>query len=260
MASRHFRNLVTLTLALFSVLILSLGCTVAQDDGSLSRVRSSGKLTIGIDPSYPPLAALDAQGRPVGYEIDLATAISERIGVSPDFVSIDVGGIVDALLARKIDVIVAGLSPDAGYGRRVVFSRPYFNDGQIVIAREAYLTNLSTLSGRTVAVESGSNGDLELRKRGSLLANMRVSSFATIDLALEAVRLDKADAAVADAVTALAYAHRNTGMVTGDPFTDEEYGVVARSSDNSMMDAINRAIEGLDREGYLDALQAKWLR
>ena len=245
-----------------AALVVFGSCQVSQGERSLARVQSTGKLIVGVDPSYPPFAAIDNQGQPDGYEIDLAKEIARRLGVTPGFVGIDVGGIVDALIARKIDVIISGLSPYPEYAKQLAYSHPYFNGGQVLVVAPGGPHSFTQLAGRTVGVESGSTGDLETRKRAQQIKDLKIKSYTTAEAAIDDLRAGFLDGAVTDVLTARQYLSHNTAdlSIVEPPFTDESYVVASRRADLSLAAEINRILADLEREGYLKYLAERWLR
>ena len=244
-----------------AVLVMFWGCQAPQEERSLARVKASGKLIVGVDPSYPPFAALDGRGQPIGYEIDLAKEVSRRLGVAPGFVGMDFGGIVDALIARKVDVIISGLSPYPAHAKQLAYSRPYFNAGQVLVVTSGYPLTLAGLAGRMVGVESGSTADLEMRQRAGQIDYLQVKSYTTPEAAMEDVRAGRLDAAATDVLTAREYLARNAGLnIAGPPFTDDPYVIASRRGDRSLAAEINRILDDLEREGFLNDLAERWLK
>ncbi|GIW11417.1 MAG: hypothetical protein KatS3mg061_2474 [Dehalococcoidia bacterium] len=127
--------------------------------------RLQGVLRIGIDPSYPPIAALDGRGNLVGLDVDVAVELARRLGVRPEFVGMDLGGIFDALLQRRFDIIISGIPPLPEYAREVIYSQPYLNAGLVLLvpAGSATLRTPPELRG-VVAVEVGGQAEAEARQ------------------------------------------------------------------------------------------------
>jgi putative lysine/arginine/ornithine/histidine/octopine transport system substrate-binding protein len=86
-------------------------------------------LRVAVDASYPPLAAVGADGELWGLEVDLSRTLAQRLGLELELRNTDVGGGLDALIGDQYDAILAGLSRSADLEDRVAFSRPYFDDG-----------------------------------------------------------------------------------------------------------------------------------
>lgn len=254
-----------MSLALVGVILSCLVACEGQDaqpDVSLERVRQSGRLVIGIDPSYPPFESYDERGQLVGFDVDLANDLAGRLGAQPSFVAIDIGGIIDALIAKKIDVIISSLLPYPEYTKQVSYSQAYFNAGQVLVVREGTtdIDGLEDLKGKVVALESGSGGDLEMSKRAKSIERLTIRPEMTAQQALTSVREGRADAAVVDAISALEYQRSQGGLsVVGDPLTDEPFVIAVRRKDQALLKEIERILTDLRDEGGLELLREKWL-
>ena len=84
------------------------------------------KITIATEGAYAPFNYLDERGEVQGFEIDLAAAMCERIGVACEFVVQDWDGIIPGLLAQKYDAIIASLYITDERRERIAFSEKYY--------------------------------------------------------------------------------------------------------------------------------------
>ncbi len=208
-----------LMLAALSWLLLRGG----GDDGTLERVHATGELRVGLDASFPPFESLDAEGRVIGFDADLARAISETLGADPVFVNVGFDGLYDALLAGRVDVVISGLPYDPRWTQDVIYSQPYFNAGQLLVVRadDRLAAGIQSLVGRTVAVEWGSLADMEARRLRQTAEGMETLPQPTAQ----------------DALTAL---------------------VPGQAKSRRLAQTINDALTGLHESGALDVLRAKW--
>jgi ABC-type amino acid transport substrate-binding protein len=231
------------------------------DDGALERVQSSRVLRVGLDASFPPFETLDAAGEVSGLDADLARALAARLGAEPAFVNIGFDGLYDALLADKIDVVISGLPYDPRRTRDVIYSPPYFNAGQVLVARagDTALDGSQALAGRTVAVEWGSQADMEARRLKQTVAGLTILSRPTAQDALQALAAGQADAAIADGVSARQFMQSNAGQVRlVETLTDESYVIASRARSRRLAEAIDQALLELRESGELDRLLARW--
>lgn len=79
-------------------------------DASLTEVEDNGKLVVGLDPAFPPMGFTDEDQKIVGYDIDVAKEVCERIGVEPEFTPIDWETKEQELNTKGIDCIRNGFS------------------------------------------------------------------------------------------------------------------------------------------------------
>jgi ABC-type amino acid transport substrate-binding protein len=248
----------------FVLLLAMAGLILARgrgDDGALERVQSDRVLRVGLDASFPPFESLDTAGEVIGVDADLARALAARLGAEPAFVNIGFDGLYDALLADKVDVVISGLPYDPRRTRDVIYSPPYFDAGQVLVARagDTALSGSQALAGRTVAVEWGSQADMEARRLKQTVDGMTILSRSTAQDALQALAARQADAAIADGVSARQFMRPNAGQVrVVETLTDEPYVIASRARSRRLAEAINQALLELRESGELDRLLARW--
>lgn len=248
-------------------LLLLFAFLPTKDDGSLERIRSSGLLRVGVDASFPPFAWLDVNGIPTGYEIELAEHVAAHMGVRAQIINLAFDGLYAALQAGRVDMIVSGLTYDERRTREVIYSEPYFDAGQLLIASlKAQDNMLATddinrlLGGRRVAVEWGSMGDMKARQLQGDVAQYSILTYPSAQEALVALASGEADVAIVDAVSAYQFmtAHPNKMRIVG-PLTHEPYVIATSARSPRLATAINTALETLRRTGILDHLRERWL-
>jgi ABC-type amino acid transport substrate-binding protein len=246
------------------LLLAAVGLSLARgraDDGALERVQSDRVLRVGLDASFPPFETLDTTGEVTGADADLARALAARLGAEPTFVNLGFDGLYDALLAGRVDVIISGLPYDARRTQDVIYSPPYFNAGQVLVARagDTALSGSQALASQTVAVEWGSQADMEARRLKQTVAGLTILSRPTAQDALQALAAGQADATIADSVSAHQFMRSNTGQVrVVEALTDEPYVIASRARSRRLAEAINQALLELRQSGELDRLLARW--
>ncbi len=230
-----------------------------QDDGTLAAIQRRGTLRVGLDASFPPFESLDAEGRIIGLDADIAHALAADLGVEAQFVNIGFDGLYDALLARRVDIIISGLPYDPHWTEDVAYSRPYFNAGQVLVTRadETSINTISDLAGHTVAVEWGSQADMEGRQLAEEIESLTMLRQPTAAEALEAVFNHQAEAAIVDAVSGVSAFPRGLNIVTY--LTDEWYVAAVHLESRALLEAINQPLTRLEETGQMAEMQARWL-
>jgi polar amino acid transport system substrate-binding protein len=276
----------TLYIALLVVLLVLLVpllwfFLVPRDDGSLAEIRRRGTLRVGLDASFPPFETLDANGQIVGLDVDIARAIAADLGVEAEFVNIGFDGLYDALLARQVDLIISGLPYDPRWTEDVAYTSNYFNAGQVLVTRadDQTIKSVEDLDGRTIAVEWGSQAEMEARwlseeierKTSEVSETSEVSvkllRQETATAALDAVLAGQADAAIVDAPSALnvlspslSQEDRGGGLKIVTYLTDEWYAAAVHIQSQELLAVVNRTLAQLEADGEMAKLEAKWFK
>lgn len=234
--------------------------------GVLMRTRPAGEafpygvLRIGIDPSTPPLAFIaDDQLR--GLEIDLGTALGERLGLPVQFVSIGFDGLYDALRADQVDAVISQLIVNPLRTGDVLYSRPYYDAGLVlVIPPGSDIRSMRDLPGHRLAVEFGSAADAEARLWLRRLHPFEQAPYEFPNAAVNAVQRGLADAALLDFTTARQYLREfptwpaHTLTVTHVP-----YAIAVSRQRPLTWREIERALASLIADKTLETLINRWL-
>lgn len=128
-------------------------------DGSLEKIKQAGKLKLGLDDSFPPMGYRDAETNSiVGYDIDLAKEVCQRIGVELELVPIDWNSKELELSSGKIDCIWNGMTITDERKEKMNMSDPYMNNRQVVVTLKSKgISKLSDLAGKTAVLQQGSS-------------------------------------------------------------------------------------------------------
>ncbi|PDW04703.1 ABC transporter substrate-binding protein [Candidatus Viridilinea mediisalina] len=239
----------------------SSGSGGAALDPVWASVRAQGTLRIAVDVGFRPFA--DQHGSElVGYDIDLARAIAERLGLRVEFVPTGFDALYDSLTSGRADMIASALpyAPEQGYRAR--FSHFYFDAGQVLVVPSAAPNhNPTDLAGRVVGVALGSEGDtLARRMLGDGGHFQLIADYNTPDEALEALRREQLDAVITDNVSALSAVQHTPGLRIDRALTSEPFALGLPRAAFQLEAEVNRALTQLRHEGFLEELNQRWLR
>jgi ABC-type amino acid transport substrate-binding protein len=232
---------------------------LSRDDGTLADIQQRGTLRVGLDASFPPFEMIDANDRIVGLDVDIGRAIAADLGVEAEFVNIGFDGLYDALLARRVDIIISGLPYDPRWTQDVAYTRNYFNAGQMLVtkAENDAINAVEDLAGRTVAVEWGSQADMEGRRLAGEIEGLTLLRQPSAADALEALFSGQADAAIVDGVSGVSAFPRGLKVVTY--LSDDWYVAAVHRESEALLAAVNKSLAGLEESGQMAAMQARWL-
>jgi polar amino acid transport system substrate-binding protein len=244
------------------VLVLCLAACTRSDD-SWDRVLEAGVLHVGMDASFPPFEVIAADGTLIGFDVDLARELGRRLGVEVQFVAnLPYDGLYDALAVGRVDAVVSALVVDPARMADFAYSTSYFDGGQVLVVRTGGpgIQEMADLSAHTLAVELGTQGDMEARKWARRLLDLTVVPYQTAAEALAAVAAGKADGALVDHVSALAGVTTEGGLiVVGESVVGEPYAVAVRRESHRLLRAIDEVLAEMEADGAVEELIAEWL-
>lgn len=268
-----YLNAVCLLILLVTTLLA--GCARPRDP-SLARVQQAGVLRVGLDPSWPPFEYVDpASNEVAGLDVDLARAIGRELGVEVRFVISGWEGLYGALFAGQFDAILSALPYDSWRTQEALYSISYFNAGPVLVARDFQPNDLDpdagsrdllrALTGQTIHVEYGAEGDVQARRLHTKGAEIEIVAHDTAAAALDALTGSETGsaAAIVDAVSARLYLRESSEgadlQIVGQPLYDELYVIAVHPDARTLHAAIDQALIDLRESGELDALLERWL-
>ncbi len=226
--------------------------------GIIDEIKSRGYIVMGTEATYPPFEFVDQKTKEiVGFDVDIAKAIAEKLGVKLVIKDIAFDGLIPALLTKKIDMIVAAMTITPERAKVVSFSDPYFTAGQVIVVRKADSfrpKKYEDLIGHKVAVQQGTTADIALSK----IKGIELVRFTRFTDAFLELSLGRVDAVVLDSAPAQAYVKFNpTLMISSPVLSEEKFGIAVRKEDKDLLKVINEVLKDLKTSPY-DKLIQKW--
>ena len=118
---------------------------------------SADKIKIGTEGAYPPWNAKDASGNLIGFEVELANELCKIMGHECTIVEQDWDGMIPALLMRKFDAIMAGMSITDERLKTINFSQGYADEvASLAVMKGSNLESIETSEGINLSKKSGS--------------------------------------------------------------------------------------------------------
>lgn len=234
--------------------------TEAVDDGGLDY----DKLIIGVDDTFAPMGFLDENNELTGFDIEMAQAVSEKLGIPVEFQTIEWSMKEQELNQGNIDLIWNGYSVTDERAEKVLFTKAYLDNKQVVVTMaDSGIKTLADLDGKVVAAQGESSAVDAIDAHpeiGDTFADR--PEFSTNDEAIMDMEAGRSDAVVADSVL-LNYviSHKEDPskyVILEEDLGSEEFAVGVRKEDTALCDAINKAFEELKADGTAAELSVKW--
>lgn len=255
---------------LFSLLLASLMLVGAmahhafaeESDTSLADLQSRGEFVLGLDASFPPMGFADDNGNIIGYDIDLAAAVCEKLGVTLRCQPIDWDAKEMELNSGAIDCIWNGMSITPEREENMRLSIPYLKNDQVLVVRaKDGIAALSDLAGKNLGLQSGSSAEDALNAAADFMATLgAVLPYEDNTTALLDLDNGNVDAVLVDSVVAEYYipVMGYDFVILEETLAGEEYGIGFRKADNALADAVNAALLEMAEDGAIEALDQKW--
>lgn len=223
---------------------------------------SEDVLTIGVDDSYPPMEFRNEKNELVGFDVALAKALGEKLGMEVEFISTAWDGIFTGLETEKFDVIISSVSITPKRLETFLFSEPYLANGQVIVVKpgDKSVTKPEDLNGKSVGVQIGTTADTAVQKYMETL-DIELIKYDEIIQTFTAMNAGYVDYIVVDYPVAIEYVAKDPANfeISTAQLTNEPIGVCIRKDDKELKDKIDKALDDLRKDGTLKAISEEWL-
>ena len=224
-----------------------------------------GVLTVATSPDFAPYEfyALDESGTPTlaGFDMDLAQYIADYLGLELEVIPMDFDGTIMELAAGKVDLGMAGYSPDPERADKMDFSDIYITGGQSFVC-------LQSNKDKFTSLEDTNNADYAIGAQiGSIQAGLAKENSPDADIIELAKVTDiiaelltgKMDGAYIETMVAEAYAknYPELCIVLDVPFDAEGSVVGVNKGNEALLEGVNAAIAECQSSGEFDGYVVK---
>ncbi|MCL2139161.1 MAG: amino acid ABC transporter substrate-binding protein [Treponema sp.] len=240
----------------------SLSIPVSQDM-SLQNILDKGSFVMGLDDSFPPMGYRNEQNEIVGYDVDLAREVTQRLGVALVLQPIDWNAKEQELNTGEIDCIWNGFTITEERKQNVLYTPAYLKNAQVIVVKgDSPVMTLGDLAGKTVGTQAGSSSvpaiDNAPEFKDSLSEIIEYKDFLTalMDLDVEGI-----DAVVIDLVVANDNINRSGKdfRILEETLEEEEFGIGFRKSDNALAEAVWEILLEMAADGTVAPIAIKHL-
>lgn len=152
-------NTLKLALAGLALALVAMLPTAASAQ-TVDEIIARGKLIVAVDTTTPPYGFLDAELKPTGFDIEVATKMGEALGVPVEFVTVTSPGRIPSLLTKQVDVVISIFSITPARAIQIDYSIPYAGQSAVVIApKSTAISGHADLVGKKVGLTRGTGED-----------------------------------------------------------------------------------------------------
>ncbi len=237
----------------------ALACTILATLAALP-ARAQDAYNVALDGTFAPHAMPKLGGGIEGFNVDLANAIGEKLGVKMNITPAQFSGLIPAMQAGTYDFIVAPTTITEERAEQMLFSEGYLDTGyQFVVPKNTpEAKDPSAFKGKKIAVNKGSAYDAWARENADKYG-WTVESYGTNTDAIQAVLSGRADANLGgNTVSAWAVKKNPALQLSYLVDTGQVWGMPFRKDDAATRDKVEAAIECLKKDGTIAELSKKW--
>jgi len=247
-----------IALLILGAFILSFGLAgCGQNSGNKDGAKV---LKVGAEMTFPPFEFQEEGSKEyVGFDMDLARAIGKQMGYELQIQNVGFDGLIPAMEAGNIDIIISGMSITEERAKKVSFSKPYYKSGLSIVVKADNTTikSFKDLEGKNIAVQIGTTGAEEARK----IKDAKVREYNSNSEAYMELKAGGVDAVVNDLPVNeyyLAKSGDKNAKLLGDVINSEEYGMAMTKKNTALTEKVNVALDELKKNGEYDKIYMKW--
>lgn len=234
---------------------------------SVAQAADWSKVRIGVEGAYPPFSSVTADGKLVGFDIDIANALCAEIGAECEMIQQDWDGIIPALLAKKYDAIIASMSITEERKKKVAFTGKYYNTPAKFVRKKGsgIEINAESMKGKAIGVQRATTHDNFITAEFGDAVDIK--RYATQDEAYLDAVAGRVDLLLADSV-AMDDGFLGTDQgadfeFVGPDYSDPQYfgegaGIAARKEDADLIEKLNAAIAAIRSNGKYAEINSKY--
>ncbi len=262
-----------LSIALAVVLLLTLCACGKKDaaaptatptdaDTSWSYIEGNGKIVVGLDDTFAPMGFRTEDGKLVGFDIDLANAVGETLGVAVEFKPIVWDAKEMELEGKKIDLIWNGMSKTPERVEGMNLSAPYLNNSIVIMTlADSAVKSKADLAGKNIGIQVDSAA-LEVVKADAMYGDIvdGIAEYESYDEAVMDLDTGRLDAVIIDKVAGKYKASKAEGTYAfaAEDFGEDYYVIGMRKGDDALTEKIDNAMKAVIESGKAAEISTKW--
>ena len=226
-------------------------------------------LKVAIDPTYEPFTFKTPDGKPTGFDVDIANALCEQIKRKCVFVEQVWDSMIPGLQAKKYDVIISSMSITADRLKAIDFTDKYYNTpSRVVLKKDVKYTGPASIKGKKIGVLKGSTQ--EKYAMGELkTVGVEIVSYEAQDQVYLDIKSGRIEGTVADSVEATGgFLSKPEGkdfaLAGPDLFVEKYFGVGAgvglRKGEAALKTELNTAIKAIRGNGTYKKINDKYFK
>ena len=260
------KKIIAIALALLMLVALC-ACGAKKEEAPANpyNLVTPGKLTVATSPDFAPYEfyAIDASGNPTlaGFDVALAGYIANKMGLELEMVPIDFDGVLMELQTKKVDLGIAGLSPDPERANSMDFSDIYYMGGQSFVTIKGNEDKFQTLADTNKAEYQigAQTGSIQVGLAEENSPDADIIQLAKVTDIIAELLAGKLDGAYIETAVAESYAvnYPDLAIVLDVPYDVEGSAVGVSKGNAELLAAVNEAIAAAKADGSLDKFVAE---
>lgn len=245
--------------------LMAIGCgssSSGKGKDRLSEIKERGKLIVGMSADYAPYeyhALIDGQDKIVGFDVDIAQAIADDMGIELELKEMEFSSLCESVKSGKLDMTISGMTPKPERAEVVDFSDIYYKAEQAFLIQASNKENYKTLA------------DLEGKKIGAQMGSIQaeiaegikdadVKLLSDVNTLILELKSGNIDALIIELPVANLAATTNTDLAVGEEIVEDSEGGSAigmKKNSPELVNQVNSTLKKLVDEEKVDEFVQK---
>lgn len=242
----------------FKVLVLCVLSLVVGCSDDQSPEANQTHLIMATSADMPPFEFYK-HAKIVGYDIDVAKAVAQKLGLELHIRDMDFSALIPALKAGRSDIALASMTPTTERKKSVDFSESYLSLPLAVVSTgESKITTEKDLGGRKIGVQNGSTHEQFAKGLVSKDSTIEVKSFNKLSDLVQELTAGRLDVVIMETKTARSFQKSTPSLHVSTLEGQTVFFAIALPKDSLLRPKINEALKELQASGRLDEIQRAW--
>lgn len=225
-------------------------------DGEFTTI-VEGKLTMSTNAQFPPYEMTTDDGGFEGIDVEIATAIAEKLGLELDILDMDFDSALLAVQQGKSDIVMAGVTVNEDRLLVMDFTDSYATGVQVVIVKEGSDVTIDNMGEGLIGTQRGTTGNIYCTDD---YGEDHVVAYDDGFTAVQALMNGQVDCVVIDNAPAQEFVKNNAGLAILDTeYAVEDYAIGVNKGNTALLDAINSAMAELIADGTVQSIIDKYI-
>lgn len=223
-----------------------------------------GKLHMATNAAFPPYEMVKDDGTYEGIDVEIATAIAQKLGLELVVDDMDFNSALLAPSAGKDDIIMAGLTVTDERKKNMDFTDSYATGKQVIIVKEGSdIKTADDLADKMIGTQEATTGYIycSASVEDGGYGEDHVTAYTNGAMAVQSLVEGKVDCVVIDSQPAQEYVKANKGLtILETPFVTEDYAIGVAKNNTALLDAVNNALKELIADGTVKSIVDKYIK
>ncbi|MBH1942324.1 ABC transporter substrate-binding protein [Mobilitalea sibirica] len=251
-----FKKLIAVTL-IMTLMIAATACG-KKDMTTFDKIKDKKEVTFAMSGAYPPFNYIDEDGEVTGFDIEIANAIADKMGVKAVPITTAWDGIIGGLKGNRFDMIIGSMAITEDRLKEVNFSDPYYYDGAQFFAKtDSGLNSIEDLDNGKVGVVTGTTFHEYLEGLDNIDEILQFES--DVDN-MKSVEQGRIDGLVTGKFVGLMGPEKYGVEIepVGSLLYAEDIAIAIRKEDTKLLEEVNKALKAIIEDGTYEEISNRY--